>query len=139
MMARHRSPTAGRPAVEEVPLVEASRFATIHARDPSWSDPENVLEYHRDLEGAFVRLQPPATASDAVVARVSAEVRRVARFVKSDPRPRPEIVPSSSHEKPLPSIVRAREVVIQLIDESYSRDRDALRAFCEEVMERVGM
>lgn len=135
------APTAGRPAVEVIPI-DSARFATIAVDDPCWEDPDNTLEYHRGLEGAFVRLRPPATVSDAVLARVVDEVRSVARVARAEAKPRPAIVPATAIADQVltrPAVSNARVVVLGLVEEAYSVDRPALLAFCEEVMEAVSM
>ena len=144
-MTRHRTrepaATAGRPAVEVVPI-DSARFATIAADDPCWEDPDNTLEYHRGLEGAFVRIRPPATVSDAVLARVVDEVRSVARVARAEAKPRPAIVPADAIADQVatrPAVSNARAVVLGLCAEAYSADRPALLAEVETIMSTVGM
>jgi len=129
--------------VTVVPFSHSDAVVTIGPESPVWQGPEHLWEYHRDAEKAFVRIRPPATVSDAVLAQIAAEVRKVAIAVRVDPRPRPDVVPEGSHQGPegavMPTALSARAIVLQLVEESYSSDRDALRTLCEEAMAAASM
>jgi hypothetical protein len=132
-------PTTTRVVVEVVRFSQSANVITIGPESPCWEDLENALEYHRDAEDAFVRVRPPAGASDAAVAQVVAAVKRIAVAVRADPRPRAAVVPESSHAEPAPVAASARAVVLQLVAESHSSGKKALSDLCEQIMGCAGL
>lgn len=135
-MARVRKvPGPGSRRVEER-LVEGARaFVTIGPEDPRWT---LGWDSSSDLTtlGAFVRLEPPADASDETVAKMKREAERKALRVVVLPRRRATAVQAPREKRPHR---RAREVVVELVETANVEDRVALRALCEGAMSKVGL
>lgn len=90
--------------------------------------------------GAIVRLKPHHDTPDGAVeaARVSCE-RAGAIRVTLLPKPIGEVVPNAAKPASSEAPRGAREAVLELIEESASKDKARLRAFCEQVMAEQGL
>lgn len=101
------------------------------------SDPHQVVRCGDELRGGFVRVQPPATASDEAVEAVRRRLLEAgAAGVRVLPRLRAAAAPVPAEALAVPSV---REVVLELVAEVPSRDRDKLRGIVEGVMAEAGI
>lgn len=116
--------------VEAVP-VPARRLEIFDETHPIWTGRRCALS---GLEGAIVRLRPPPgsptdlvegvkkTLTDAGVARIKLEERRGV------------VIPREAVEKSKATKSSAREVVLQLVAESNTMDRESLAEIVERTM-----
>lgn len=134
------STTDTRLSVQHVPIEGSRYLITIPADSHGWSAEELGEHFRRlNIEGAIIRLRPPEKASDDDVERVrkffeGAKAERVIVL----PRPRSELLPSLAASK-VQKAVTARSAVTSLVDESNSKNKEALRKLCEHVMSKVGL
>lgn len=125
-------------AVVRMELDSPRELLTIDADSPAWLDPTAVSP--KGCRGAIVRLRPPAGAADSAVALVRAIFENAgAARVTTLPRPRAEVVPARAKDRGAAKAVGAREAILQLVDESSSKDKAALRGFCEALMAEAGL
>jgi len=117
--------------VRAVAIEKARRLVTV-GPDPWPTAVSGVV-------AAIVRIQPPLSASDDEVLRLCEEARaNGAARVFALPRPKPEIVPQKVQEA-APRAIGARAAVLELVEESASKDKPALRELCERIMARNGL
>lgn len=138
-MARHaRAPAELR--VEEVLFGGAARFYDVGPEHPVWRDATHVLRWVPNLEGAFVRVEPPETASrwevDAVRTTLLDTCGARVRLVL--PRARPAVPEPEAAPAGAPP-ARARDVVMDLAADAPSRDTRALLELCAEICDEVGL
>lgn len=123
----------------DVHLVEASRMLTVDAEDGIWSLPVEKAARERRVEwaGSFVRLRPPADASDELVEAVRVAVHRLASTVRVTPRPKVGVIVVTLPGKR----TGIRETVEVLLEEAkrHSRDGDALGELVHQTMAEVGL
>jgi hypothetical protein len=120
--------------VQFVPLDSTRDLVTIRPSDPVWSSSEPTCK-----AGAIIRLQPPATASDADVTRVREWfLRSGAVRVRVEPRAAGEKVVAPVETKPA---VRAsmRTVVLEMAEEARTHNREALRAELDRALSEEGI
>lgn len=125
----------------EVRKVDTRRLYTVEPDRSEWLHTERVLGVgpKEFFEGAIVRLRPPATATDVDVDRVRTFYEKAgAAKVSVLPRPKADVIPQDVQQAPAKA-VGAREAVLSLVEESNTKDRDGLRAFCERVMAECGL
>lgn len=146
--------TAPRESVRHVPLEGHRRLYTVAPDDACWRSERSTRP---DVTGAIVRMRPPADATDDAIAKLRKEFEQQgAARVFVLPRPRAELLPGKNQvcpgcrdgvgclfpikcELPKAKAVGAREAVASLVEESNSKDKDALRTLCEKVMSKVGL
>ena len=133
MARKPREEGAGPGARCEVRAVEGARaFVTFGPEHAAWQGvgaiDSSVLAVP---EGAFVRLEPPPDAEDALIAEVRVCVESQALRVVVLPRRRGAVVQAPREKRPHR---KAREVVEELVAEANVEDRGALREFCEAVI-----
>ena len=108
----------------------ARRLLTIDW-DTKW-DPE-------DARDAFVRLRPPATATDEQVEKVRQDVVLAGcKAVRVLPRPRGEVLTQEAKSAPR-TRETLREACLSLVETVATRDREKLREEVESVLVRVGL
>lgn len=89
------------------------------------------------LKGAIVRLRPGADWDDDTVRETRDNLESIALKVVVLPRPKVGVVLATTEQSlPMPSV---RDVVLQMVRESGSEDRDALGDVVESVMAGVGL
>lgn len=139
---RERKDVVAQLAIEpRVVDVEGAReLVTIGPDAPIWKvDLAGAFRTDDLCAGKIVRLIPPHDATDEQVAGVRAAVASAAA-VRLMPRRRVAVVVEEKAQGMGTSAHRrARDVVLQMVEEANTRDRSALRAFCEQVMARAGM
>lgn len=120
--------------VRFVALDDVRQLVTIHPTDPVWTSFEVRCE-----AGSIVRVRPPATASDADIERIEAELLRAgAARVRVEPRAAGEKVVAPIERRPA---VRStmRETVLRMADEARTHNREALRDELERAMTKAGI
>ena len=139
-MARTRREASASPGtrVTVVPVDSPREFVTIGVDHPAWRFGTAESFDLRIPRGAFVRLEPPPSASDEVVARVREIAEKVALHVVCLPRRRAYVITAQREKKPHR---KAREVVAELVGEAnvLEADRAALSEFVESVMAKRGL
>lgn len=122
--------------IRSVPI-DTSRLLTLGAEHPVWSDPEHVIRYVANCEGAFVRVAPPATATDEAVAaveRVLLETMGAARVVVLPRRSDRVVVPRRL------AVQRSqRELVVALVDGLTVPETPEIRQLCGDIMDGQGL
>jgi hypothetical protein len=128
------------PEVREV--AGARAVITVDQQHKAWgyqhgpTDPGILFDY-RVFNGAIVRLQPPEWMDDRGVETIRAEIEKYgAKVVRVGPRRKSRVLTEARAPTQHAS---ARAVVMQLVEESNVDDRDALRTFCDAVMQRQGV
>jgi hypothetical protein len=132
-MARKKPAADG---VQAVPTKNARRLVTIEADHYAWKD--GLDRADPIPPNAIVRLCPPLEASDAQIEELKSRILLDACRVVVLPKPKSEAVPQAAKEAPARA-VGARQAVIDLVEESASKDKAALRAFCEKIMAEAGL
>jgi hypothetical protein len=120
--------------VRFVPLGDTRELVTIRPTDPVWTSDRIVCK-----PGSIVRLQPPATASDADITRVKEGLTRAgAARVRVEPRATGEKVVAQKEERPA-ARASIREVVFGMANEARTHNREALRAELERSLSEEGI
>lgn len=125
------------------PDVEVRRFQgarcleTIDLLVENYTELVQNLQKRKDLAGSIVRIRPGVDVSDGMIEEIRARVRDAIAVIVL-PRPRAAVVPAQVAAATR-SAMGAREAVLSLVQESNSRDRELLKAFCEKVMAEVGL
>lgn len=121
-------------------LVESRDLIEIGPTHSAWKSEAEVV----DLDvpsGAIVLLRPPVDTQTFRIDQVrealhASEVLSV-RLIAP---PRAAVLPTSVTEQPKKTErAAARDVITALVEESNTKDRDALRETCERVMGKVGL
>lgn len=112
--------------VRFVALSDVRRLVTIYPSDPVWTSFTPKCE-----AGSIVRVRPPATASDADVARVEAALLKSGAVrVRVEPRVAGEKVVAPQEAPKRAARSSMRETVLQMASEARTHNREAL---CEEL------
>ncbi len=112
-------------------------LVTVDSDHPDWGRLDRLAGVG-NVEGAIVRLRPPFGVSDDDVARMRGHYENAgAARVTVLPRPRAELLPEKTIEPK--KVTGARDAVLALVEESNSKDRDALRQACEGIMAKAGL
>lgn len=124
----------------EVRKIDTRRLLTIDVDHPIWDKGEKLIGVGGEpVKEAIVRLRAPVKATDIDVERVRRAYEEAgAAKVTVLPRLRTEVLPQDVQQSPAKAI-GAREAVLCLVEESNTKDRDALRALCERVMGECGL
>lgn len=121
--------------VRFVALSDVRRLVTIHPTDSVWTSFAPKCEH-----GSIVRVRPPATASDADIARVEAELLRLgAARVRVEPRVAGEKVVASVDVPKRAARATMRETVLQMGNEARTHNREALREELETALTKAGI
>jgi hypothetical protein len=121
--------------VRFVPLSDVRRLVTIHPNDRVWTSFDA-----RCPEGAIVRVRPPATASDADVERVEAGLKRAGAVrVRVEPRVAGEKVVAPVNTPKRVARSTMREMVLAMVQEARTHNREALRDELERAMTKAGI
>lgn len=116
--------------------VDASLMVTVGPEDPAWQDPLKLV----DVDGAFVRIDPPLNCPDEEVQRMRVHVQENgAVAVKVLPTRRDEPVPSDRRAEVPEQHATARVVVGQLLLSSRSNDKVRLAMVLEGAMNAEGV
>jgi DNA repair exonuclease SbcCD nuclease subunit len=121
-------------SVEHRP-VDAARLLTVGPEHPAWADPLKL----GDVDGAFVRLDPPHNIADEDVERLRtmcSEMGAVAIKVKGVRR---DAVVPESNELERKHEFSPRGVVESMVRESRSRDAALLADVAEDAMREAGL
>jgi ADP-ribosylglycohydrolase len=132
--AKKKLPVLNEPKVEQCEIEGARRLVTIGPDDPIWE--AGSVEPYR---GAIVRIVPAAAMTDEKVDSLRLRIAQVAAATRVLPRRHAGVVTEAPRAPERSAHKRAREIVGQMVDEANTNDREALRAFCEEVMGRAGL
>lgn len=138
MARKKQAPPAGNPGsqVTVCPVEGSPALITIGPEDGCW---ESAVPPGMSVvvwNGSFVRIRPPASASEERIEQVRHLVTQLAAKVVVEPARRSQPVTAPKERAPH---LQAREVVGLMIEEANVEDRDALRRLCEEVMGRAGL
>lgn len=121
-------------SVRVVP-VESRHLADFGPTSAVWEGASAAPE-----EGSIVRVRPPPGTPPEVIARVLDEVEKAgARAIKVVPPSRAMVIPTEKNEAPRTARAQARDVVMQLVDEANTQDRDALRGVVDHAMGKAGL
>lgn len=116
----------------EAVALDATHLVTVtEPVDDKKRIPENV-------KGAIVRLRPAADWGDDMVRETRDHLESVAQKVIVLPRPSIGVVPAQMFEQPV-GRRSDREVVLAMVEESGSEDREDLRALVELLMGENGL
>jgi hypothetical protein len=121
------------PSIKEV-KIEALKFYTVREDDPIWADvgmgpmPNRV---------AFVRIVPPADATDAMLENVRQRFVTDGARVRVLRRQKPQVVLEQRKVKRSNQSIRA--VVLQLTKEANTVDRETLQSLVENTLAGVGL
>jgi len=120
--------------------VDASQMITIGPDHQAWKDPL-VL---KDLEGAFVRLDPPHNTPDEEVVRLRAMVvdegaAAVKVLAVRHDAMNATAEPTTKDSAIIPGPLTARSLVESMVAESRTRDRELLMRVCESAMKTAGL
>lgn len=121
--------------VRFVVLSDVRRLVTIHPSDSVWTSFNARCE-----PGSIVRVRPPATASDADIARVEAALLKAGAVrVRVEPRAAGEkvVAPQETPKRAVRSTMRA--TVLQMASEARTHNREALRDELERAMSAEGI
>jgi hypothetical protein len=120
--------------VQFVALQDTRELVTIRPTDLVWT-----LQDIACKAGSIVRLQPPATASDADIARVKEGlIRSGAVRVRVEPRAAGEKIVAHVEERPA-ARATVREVVFAMASEARSHNPKALRNELERALSEEGV
>ncbi len=127
--------------VSAIPVESRTRLHTFTPVDAIWSQVASGEEVRLgDLDGAFVRLCPPAEVESETIALLEATMRAAgARAVKVLPSPKKSVFPGKSATDSRASSKTAREVIDHLVDVAVTRDRVALRKLVDECVDGEGI
>jgi hypothetical protein len=121
--------------------VDARLFLTVPPDHRLWDEsrPDRLGfdQKHQTLTRAFVRLQPPHDASDAHVAALKKSFELAGAIVVVLPKPRGAVV--LAPVEALPASATIRDVVMTMVEEANTSDRDALRDMTEEALGVAGI
>ena len=116
--------------------VDAAGMVTIGQEHPAWANPLEM----GDVEGQFVRLDPPLNSTDEEVVRMRAQAEDLgAVAVKVLPVRRDAVLSANAVSVEDAPHLAARDVVRAMLAESRSRDPDRLRALVEDTMAMEGL
>jgi len=116
-------------------LVGATGMVTIGAEHPAWADPLKMGE----VEGLFVRLVPPLNCPDVDVVRMRVQAEELgAVAVKVERVRRDETISGRPEIAPEPPR-RARDIVMELVAEARTADRERLHARVERALDEAGL
>lgn len=117
---------------EEREIEGARVFLTVGTQHVAWGEHDTYGDPR--ARGAFVRVEPPADATDEKVAEVRRRCEQIGAVrVQVLPRRNAADVLVPREKKPHP---RARDVVMELVAEANAPDRAALASFVEDIMSR---
>lgn len=110
-------------------------LVTIEADDPVWTC-NRIEKAIKHCQAAFVRIRPPADATDDRIEEVVRCVRLYALVVQVATKPKAGVLIESDkvHAKQT-----ARDVVLQLVESANSKDKEVLRTRVEETLGKVGL
>lgn len=122
--------------VQVLKVKHARRFVTFETGDVYWL---NGSTDGIGVTDAFVRVQPPSTATDEQIETLRVFLEKgCAAEIRFQPRPRGEVVTAKSHVE-APKHTSIRETVLSLVDGANSKNPDALKMLVEETMGKVGL
>lgn len=125
--------------VRRVELKEPRALVTVDVDHPVWKD-GSAARPDPATSGAIVRLRPPHTASDADVERVRAHYQNGGAVrVTVLPRLRSEVIPADVSNRRPEKAIGARQAVLEIVEETNSKDRELLLALCEKIMAENGL
>ncbi len=124
--------------VEVVRAEGAARFVTF---DEGWKwaeemEPPPMEDGHSPL---FVRLRPPSSVEESRVERVRKHLVSAGCSVVVERARRGAVVSASAEVSSERPHARVREVVLALVEESRSADKEKLRAMVEATMSQEGV
>ena len=133
--AARRESAEGTWAVR-MPVEGARRLVTLDETEPYWKKPGTYV--FLNMEGAIVRLKPPADADPGQVEAIREHLaaKGAAKIVYVAP-PKKEAVPTPARLEFVG--LSPRQVVEKLLEEANTADRDALRGIVEKVMAENGL
>ena len=121
--------------VRFVALSDVRRLVTIGPSDSVWTSFVVRCE-----KGAIVRVRPPATASDADLERVEAELLRLgAARVRVEPRATGDTVVAPIDVPRKAARSTMRETVLAMASEARTHNREALQDELEHAMTKAGI
>jgi hypothetical protein len=123
--------------VFEVVELGAAKVVTIKQDNGIWRTAADRVAFGKGFAGTFVRVDPPAKATEERVRMVEAGLRAVGAVAVKVLRKR-EGATVTAPKAAEPGRT-ARQVVMGMVDESRSRDHDALREACDRALSGEGL
>lgn len=135
-------PVVTRGVVKEVPRT-ARRLHSVLPGSAVWGQVQRAEVdlgwlFESGFEGAIVRLRPPAGIAPAQVEAVKGAVLKAGALAVKVLPPESAGATLPAAAKPIHS-VGVRQVVQEMVEQANTRNRDALRAFAEDVMSKEGI
>jgi hypothetical protein len=137
-------PAATRFTVDSYRLQTAREFVTVPPDSPLWSGKKpceaDWTKGGKELPppGSFVRVQPPVDAPDSLIGDLRVLLEREGRIVVVLPKPRTRVVTEAATPEPIKTS-SIRDVVMTMVEEANTQDRDALRTVIETALSEVGL
>jgi hypothetical protein len=122
------------PSIKEV-KIEALKFYTVREDDPIWEGAG--MGAMPNVRAAFVRIMPPADATDAMLENVRQRFVADGARVRVLRRRKPQVVLEQRKVKRSNQSIRA--VVLQLTKEANTVDRETLQSLVENTLAGVGL
>lgn len=120
----------------EARALEARRLLTVEPEAAVWTG----AEIEDEVEGAIVRLQPPADATDARIEEIKALFELSgAVAVKVIPRQASGSIGRCADDEVTVEPVGLRQAVYEVAEQMATADAEALRLELDSVMDEVGM
>lgn len=132
-MPRRAKAVEGGFRIEEKPFEQPSLFVTLGEDDPAWVEfPPSIPP----VRGAFVKLKPAPGTSDGTLDVVAAGCRSAgALAVRTAPRAKALVIPETEGVCSAGSeALTSRDVVMGMVEEAHTQDRDKLRGLVEEIV-----
>jgi mitochondrial fission protein ELM1 len=129
--------TATRVAVRVEQIKRVSRKLITYT-ESDWTNLTDDVIPIRGLKGSIVRVTPPHTATEEEIQRLRERLTqsKVAVFRILPKMHGPQVVMKEKEEVKNET---ARTVVMSMVEESKSQNRDALKEYAESVLSRVGL
>jgi hypothetical protein len=114
--------------------VETPVFMTITRESPAW---RKQTQFTLPPPGTFVRLRPPHDVDAEVFAHVKRRLEKSGCYVQVERARGPRTVPEEALARV--SAKGMRETVAEIVETGGSRNKEALKAECEEAMGEAGL
>ncbi len=125
------------PVIRVLPL-DSVELATVEPDDAVWGMDLSTYSSSRWTPGSIVRIRPPASASIQLILELAKYFRHKvqAKAIKVLPRPSGEVVIQNVERMAQAS---PRKVIMTMVDEANTNDREVLRSKMQEVLDSVGL
>lgn len=126
--------------VKVVIVKDSARIVTVLPRHELWDRDHTTVDwFDLDVKGAFVRLSPPAEATDVMVTTLKRACELAgALAVRALPRERNMVVVQDK-AKGTGEHRSIRKTVETMVEEANTKNRDALRTEVQKLLSEVGL